>query len=172
MVVYTNHILSLHSQHHVPIYPFPPVIVTMLLQILCTCIRYQGTWWCVQELWSQTSPSRSYYSVLTTENSLQVFRAACGLLRSGHFQSWLGVSASAFSKPAMSARLGEVPTFDNIHQVCCQAAQHSESEDHLLYRSSHRGPRNYLEMLDLCAAIFIERGCPSYWMNIIHLPHG
>ena len=76
----------------------------------------------------------------------------------------LGVSTSAFSKPAMSLQgyIGEVPTFDNIHQVCCQAAQDMESEDYLLYRLSHKGPRNYLEMLDLCATIFIERGCPSY----------
>ena len=46
----------------------------------------------------------------------------------------LGVSTSAFSKPAMSLQgyIGEVPTFDN---VCCQVAQDRESEDYLLYPS-------------------------------------
>jgi len=42
-----------------------------------------------------------------------------------------------FSSHAMSAMLGEVPAFGNIHQICHGSAQVYEPEDYSLYLSSH-----------------------------------
>jgi len=52
------------------------------------------------------------------------------LLRSSHFQSWSGVSNWVVSKVCyVLARLGEVPAFGNLHQLCRGAAWGSELED-------------------------------------------
>jgi len=86
------------------------------------------------------------------------------LFKNSHFQSWSGISNRAIFKACnVSARLGLVRTFANLHHVCHGAARDSEPEDCLLYCSSRDGsPRKELlgDVIYTFVLLFNWKGMP------------